>query len=352
MMTEPIPFSLQPILSYGKLVNFVFSQRGLGKTEAVTDYVLGRFKTFKDKEGVIHPKHQFIWLKQNIKQLEPKQFSDIRTVRMRRKYPDLKIVQKEIVLNGEVAGYGLALRDYDNIKAAAPNYANVDTVVFDEFNINKSWNAPVERGEALLSIIDSLKRYNKHFRVICLANAIELENVYFHYLNIHINYKENFANPEFYNFKNLMYCIQICPANKYIKYKNNVKNDDEFDRSIANTPYGKMANENKFIDENTANIESKTQEAKPIISISDGIENITIWDDKKRQNVYVSDKEARTEQKITLDPDETIGASYFKYSREKFMSILEKAIKYNRLYYTNRSVRYSGTRILKKLGVL
>ena len=167
-----IYYSYQKIDSYGCHIEVVIGARGIGKTFGAKKKCCKRFK---------YNSGHFAWIRDTesacdkIRANNGADFFKDLAHRWNPKFFDLSkcyIKQDVIYINGEYAGKLLALSTYYNNKGAV--FDDIDTVVLDEFIPEKIQANRGSRARQFLNTIESIGRLRPDFKIILLANSLDL----------------------------------------------------------------------------------------------------------------------------------------------------------------------------------
>ena len=94
----------------------------------------------------------------------------------------------EIVLDGEICGYAVALSNPDSLKKYSPVFAHVKTIVMDEFQKEdgKYLSNEIRRIQSIyLTIARGGGEQSRKVKIFLLGNMISIMNPYFIYFGIH-----------------------------------------------------------------------------------------------------------------------------------------------------------------------
>lgn len=280
-MKNNIYYDMDKLISYNSLLSFVIGERGVGKSYGAKKYVakhfinkhkqfvyIRRYKT-ELKEAMIK-KGEFIFWKQiqDNEELKGHEFKN----------------DKEIMyIDGKIAGYGIPLSIANILKSST--YDNVDTIIFDEFIIDKSSSYHYLQDEvtAILETIETVARL-RDIRVIFLGNAISITNPYFTYFNLTLPY-----NSEFKIAKRDNKGVPLIVINyiKNLKYRE-VKKASRFGQLIDGTEYGKYAIDNEFLRDSKSFIRKKSKQCKFYFILVINGKHYGVWCDYKEGMIYIS----------------------------------------------------------------
>ena len=183
-MNKTIYLDFNKPLSYNALLTYIITERGLGKSYGAKKFVAKRFI----KKG-----SQFVYLrryKTELKEAMTKNGNPIFFDNIKND-PDLKghkLSNKNdtMYIDDKLAGFAIPLSIANILKSSS--YEKVDTIIFDEFLIDKgSYHYLQNEVTQLLDVIETVARL-RDIRVIFLGNAISITNPYFTYFNLSLPY--------------------------------------------------------------------------------------------------------------------------------------------------------------------
>ncbi|MCX4254698.1 MAG: phage DNA encapsidation protein, partial [Bacilli bacterium] len=271
MNNKNIHYSFNRVLSYSEaMLYFIIGERGVGKTYGATKYVANRF---------LKKNKQFVYLrryKTELKTSVPKFWDAIKS---NNEFPGQKLEVKgnNFYINNKICGYAIPLSTANILKSTT--FDNVDTIIFDEFILDKgNYHYLQNEVEKLLDIIETIGRL-RDIKILFLGNAISVTNPYFLYFDLRLPYKSDIAK-----FKNGLIIVN------YIKNENyrNLKKQTKFGRLIEGTDYGRYAIDNEFLRDNTSFIEKKDKKAKFIFIIYLNHKKYGIW--LNNENMFISEQ--------------------------------------------------------------
>ena len=271
MNNESFWYSLQRVLSFNALINIIIGERGVGKSFSCKKHVINRFL----KKG-----EEFVYLrryKTELKSSVPHFFDDIIEKKI---FPEAKFKVKgnTFYINDKVAGYALPLSTANILKSTS--FANVKTIIFDEFIIDKGcYRYLLNEIETFLDIIETIARL-RDIKVFLLGNAISITNPYFTYFNLSLPYNSDVAL-----FKEGSILVN------YIKNENyrEVKKASRFGKLIEGTEYGKYAIDNEFLRDSKSFIKKKDKSSKFYFILILNGQYYGVWNDYKNGFMYISE---------------------------------------------------------------
>lgn len=263
-----IYYSPAPLLSQKCIFNYVVGNRGGGKSFAGKELAIKRFK----KKG-----KQFIYLRRYQTELDviTDLFADIRW-----KFPkdELKQSGDKLYINGELAGYMIALSKTPSLKSNP--YPLVTTIIFDEFIIDKG-RLPYLKNEPQLleEFYDTVDRSRDETVVLCFGNAISIVNPHFVYFNVYPDMNKRFTKD-----MEKSVCIEFYFNELFIEKKKATR----FGTSISQREYGQYNFYNKFLRDSDSFVTKRPNTAnnKLYQFILDG-QKYSLWQDIKRQVYYI-----------------------------------------------------------------
>ena len=253
MKTQDIDNSIfldfNKILSYGSFLTFVIAERGVGKTYSSKKFIINHFK----KTG-----KQSIYLRRYHKELQKaiiKKGVPIFFDQVKNEFPNDKLTNNTELLycNDEICGFCIPLST--SLIEKSSSYENVDTIIFDEFIIDKGcYHYLQNEVTALYEFIETVTRLKNNVRVICLGNAISITNPYFTELNLSLPY-----NSEYKIFKRDKNGIPLLMVyyGKNLKYRE-IKKQSRFGQLTEGTKYGSYAIDNEMLRDSKSFISKKS----------------------------------------------------------------------------------------------
>lgn len=233
-------WDINKTLTYNCLFNFIVSQRGLGKTFGFKEWSIRDF---------IKTGSQFMYVRRYKDELldSDKFFANIAF-----KFPDhdFSVNGHEFMIDGEVAGYALALSTSIIKKSTA--YPLVNKIGFDEFIIDKSnYHYLADEVVKFLELYETVARLRDDVRVFFLSNAITQVNPYF----MHFNIRLPRAGATVWRKGDLLLEMPTDPD--FTAAKKNTR----FGKLIAGTSYAAYAIDNQFLRDTDTFLEKKTEKA-------------------------------------------------------------------------------------------
>lgn len=265
-MSESIYYNIAGLLSQRCVFNFVIGNRGGGKTFGGKKLVINRFK----RKG-----QQFVWVRRYMTEIETLSdfWADIRPF-----FPDDELTQKgqELYINGDLAGYMIALSTSMQLKSVA--FPLVSTIIMDEFIIDKGRiNYLRNEVHVFMELYETIARMRENVTAIFFGNAISIVNPYFDFFKVTPSLGQRYT-------KRNGICIEFYFNEQYIAKKESTK----FGQLIRNTSYGEYNMRNKFLRDSDSFIGERPSSAnyKAYQFIFDG-ERYSLWQDYKYQRFYV-----------------------------------------------------------------
>lgn len=267
-------YNRQEILSHNKLISFILSNRGAGKTFTFKDWCIKDFI----KNG-----NQFIWVRRYETELKSKMvnafFDDIREL-----YPNVELTVKNNVpmINGKQAGYFVPLSTSMKLKSVP--FPHVNKIIFDEFIIDKSSFRYIQNEpELLLDLLETVDRKRDKTRLILLGNRISLVNPYFLYYKISPKLDKRFTTWKDGTHREQI-IIELFKDADFIKEKY----DTRMGKLVKGTKYGDYAIENDSLRDNNTFIEAKTSTSMFMLYIKYNDNIYGFWVDFNKGLIYVN----------------------------------------------------------------
>lgn len=328
-------YNVNPILSYNALLNFIVTERGLGKTFG--------FKEFSVKD-FIRKSNEFVYLRRYSTELDTiNQFwEDLQTAG---KFDDLSLEVKKskklttFLCDGVKCGYAIPLSTANILKSTA--FSRVKNIIFDEFIIDPFGTHRYLKNEVtqFLDIIETIGRL-RDIRVFCLGNALSTVNPYFSYFNIEIK------KPGISSYNKGLIAVDYVQNSEYrIK-----KKASRFGQLIANTDYGKYAIDNEWYRDDNSFIAKRSPKAKFCFSVktasgiwgiwAEGIQTyISVKKDPKCQNILVLKPSEHSEKTILVGYHNNLQFNY-----------LYNSFKNGTLFFENQFIKNDFLKIFNKFA--
>jgi hypothetical protein len=228
--------------------------------------VINRFK----KNG-----KQFVWVRRYQTEIDTLTdfWADIKSF-----FPNDELSQQgnELYINGELAGYLIALSTSMRLKSVA--FPLVTTIIFDEFIIDKGrLNYLRNEAQVFMELYETIARMRENVVAVFLGNAISIVNPYFDFFKISPQLGRRYTKKD-------GVCIEFYFNEEFINKKENTA----FGRLIKDTSYGEYNMKNKFLRDSDSFIEARpaTANLKLYQFIFDG-DRFSLWQDYKYQRYYV-----------------------------------------------------------------
>lgn len=327
-MKDNIFYDYQHILSYNALLNFIIGERGVGKSYGAKKYVANRFI----KKG-----KQFVYLrryKTELKQAMSKNGNPIffEQIKNDNTFKNHKLSNKNdtMYIDDKLCGFAIPLSTANILKSAS--FENVDTIIFDEFIIDKG-NYHYLQNEViqLLDIIETIARL-RDIRVFFLGNAISITNPYFTFFDLSLPYKSDIKT-----FKNGLIAVNYI---KNIKYRE-IKKQTRFGKLIDGTEYGKYAIDNEFLRDSKSFIKKKTKTSKFYFILVLNSEKYGIWCDYKNGMMYISnDYDPNCPVLFSISPnDHNENTLLIRCRTSPFFKSVIEHYRLGRLCFENQSIK-------------
>jgi len=267
-------------LSYNALMTYIITERGLGKSYGAKKFVAKRFI----KKG-----KQFVYLrryKTELKQAMMKNGNPLfwEQIKNDKELKGHKFTNKydTMYIDDKLAGFSMPLSIANILKSST--YDNVDTIIFDEFLIDKgSYHYLQNEVIQLLDVIETVARL-RDIRVIFLGNAISITNPYFTFFNLSLPYNSEVKIAKRDTNGNPLIVVYYAKNQKY----RDVKKASRFGQLIDGTEYGKYAIDNEFLRDSKSFIRKKSKQCKFYFILVLNGKHYGIWCDYKDGIIYIS----------------------------------------------------------------
>lgn len=324
-------YDFSHVLSYNALLYFIVGERGVGKSFSAKKYLINHYKKTKKK---------FVYLrryKSELKECVPKFFDDLKSAGYF-KDDEFKVEANKFYMNNHLIGYAIPLSTANILKSTS--FADVDTIVYDEFIIDKgTYHYLANEVEQMLDIIETIGRL-RDIKVIFLGNAISITNPYFTYFNLSLPYNSDIAT-----FKDGLIVLNYIKNEEYRK----VKHESKFGKLIEGTKYGEYAIDNKFLRDSKSFIGKRTDKCKFIFTIKYNGTCYGVWTDRETGYMYISIKYDENCPIVFVfnTEDHTEHSTMVKISRFDFFKIVIDKFRNAELYFDNIKIK---NEILELLG--
>ena len=277
-MNKDIFYNPERIISYNALLNIIIGERGVGKSYSFKTYAVKRFLN-KGKQFAFIRRYDTD-LEESVGKTEDNKFFE----QIRKEFPNstFKITKskkvRRLYIDNKICGYALPLSAADSLKSST--YENVDTIIYDEFQLKEGSTQHYLKNEPeiILDLIETIGRL-RDIRVYCLGNAISSTCPLMIYFNITLPY-----NTDIKTFKEGTIAIEYIKNEKYRE----VKKASRFGKLIDGTRYGKYAIDNEFLMDSKSFIKKKDGNARFYFILYINGNTYGIWRDFKNQLIYVS----------------------------------------------------------------
>lgn len=293
--------------SYNCLFNFIVGARGVGKTYGCKKWAIKDFL----KNG-----NQFVYVrryKEELKKLD-KFFDDIND-----EFPhcEFKVHNKELKINGKVAGTAVALSTA-KIEKSTP-YPKVTKIIFDEFILDKGFHHYLpDEVTNFLELYSTIAR-TRDVKVYFLSNALTITNPYFIYFDLSLPYNKTIKAEN-------DILLEVVKESEYEELASKTR----FGKLISGTPYGDYAISNEFLRDDRNFIMKKTVTSKFVFTMVYKGKKYGVWIDYNVGLEFVSedyDTSSLVVYSITID-DHTPNTMLLKGQKS---CLVEQFIKFYKL---------------------
>ena len=336
-MSDNIFYDYQRILSYNALLNFIIGERGVGKSYGAKKYVAQRF--IKKHKQFVYLRRYKTELKQAMmKNGNPIFFDQIKNDKSMKDHI-LSNKNDTMYIDGKLCGYAMPLSVANILKSSS--YEEVDTIIFDEFIIDKG-NYHYLQNEViqLLDVIETVARL-RDIRVLFLGNAISITNPYFTFFNLSLPY-----NSDIKTFKDGLIVVNYI---KNLKYRE-VKKSTRFGKLIDGTEYGKYAIDNEFLRDSKSFIRKKTKTCKFYYILVLNGKHYGVWCDYQNGLMFISNDYAPNCPVVfSINPDEhNENTLMIRCRTSPFFKSLVEHFRMARLCFENQQIKNNVMEFLVK----
>lgn len=257
------------VLSHNKIMNFILSNRGGGKTFGCTKWAIDDF---------LRRKAQTVWVRRYQTEIDEVLKNGKFFDAVREYYPDaeLKIDGNVGYINDEPAIYFIALSTSRQLKSN--NYPFVNKIIFDEFIIDKGRITYLKNEvEVFLDLYETIARTRDNVRAVLLANAVTIVNPYFLFFNVKPNPDKRFTVDG-------QICVELFTDEEFVDKKKRSR----FGQLVSGTRYGDYAIDNKWLLDNETFIQEKTSGAEFMLAMKYNGIYYGFWIDYKVGLIFVN----------------------------------------------------------------
>lgn len=240
MENKSIWYDINKTLSYDCMLNFLYGNRGGGKTFGCIEYGIKRFLKYGE---------QFIYLRRYDSEFEELDlFFDAHAPHFPNN--EFKVNGNTLYCDGKIIGYALPLSKSTNFKSTP--FPKVKLVIYDEFLIDETEpfkryleNEP-RRFLEMLETINRLRDWKNTIKVFLCGNSFSVINPYFLYFKISMPY----GSTRYVKDDKLLELVQ---NEEYIK----IKKESRMGKLIEGTEYAEYSIENKALNDTSTFIERR-----------------------------------------------------------------------------------------------
>lgn len=312
------------MLSYQASLNFIVTERGLGKTYGLLKEKTDRF--IKNKE-------QFIYLRRYQSEIDEigSHLFDYH-IQNNEFGEEIGITYKNGVysLNGNPFCFMYPLTKEGHIKSKP--MPGIKAIIYDEFLITNRTqhyipNEPVQ----LLSFIDSVFR-KRDPKVYLLGNASSRTNPYFDYFHLELPY-----NSEYQLYKKGLILVNYARNPTYREQRRQTK----FGQLIEGTSYGEYATNNAFLNDNNAFIAKRPPKSWLFACLYIDQRNYGLWIDSDSHNMYIAKAyDPKNPRCFAITPtDHTETARLATVKNSPWFKKMIECYRYSQLYFENINIK-------------
>ena len=347
-MKDNIYYNYQRVLSYNALMTYIIGERGVGKSYGAKEFVADRFIN-KGKQFVYLRRYKTELKEAMMKKGHPIFFEQIvynEDGTKNKKYENHKLTNKNdtMYIDDKLCGFAMPLSIANILKSST--YNNVDTIIFDEFIIDKGcYHYLQNEVEQLLDVIETVGRL-RDIRIIFLGNAISITNPYFTYFNLSLPYNSDIIVSKKDNKGNPLIIVNYI---KNLKYRE-VKKQSRFGQLIDGTEYGKYAIDNEFLRDSKSFIRKKSKTSKFYFILVINGKHYGVWCDYKDGLMFISnDYDPNCPVIFSINPDDHNENTLLIRCRTSpfFKSIVEH-FRLARLCFENQQIKNNVMQYLVK----
>lgn len=339
-MDKNIFYNFDKVVSYNSLFNFIIGERGVGKSYGAKKFVTNRF---------IKKKKQFVYLrryKSELKESTIKNGNGIWFNQIKDEFKDHELSNTKDVfyIDKEVAGFCMPLSTANILKSAT--FENVDTIIFDEFIIDKgTYHYLQNEVTQLMELFETIARL-REVKIYFLGNAISITNPYFIDLNLTLPYNSDI---KVFKRDNKGQPLILVNYIKNIPYRE-VKKETRFGQLIDGTKYGKYAIDNEMLRDSKAFIKKRSNEARFFFCLIINGVTYGIWNDYKNEMMFISNKfDPNCPIRFTLNTDDhDYNTILIKARNSTFFKSIIDHYRLGRLCFENQQIKNNVMKYIEK----
>lgn len=339
---ERLWYNPAKLLSYNKMLNFVMSHRGGGKTYSSKRLAIKNF---------LRSGEQFIYLRRYKTELKgdniAKWFDDISV-----EFPghEFSVKGHSFYIDGKCAGYAIALTQQVQVRSTP--FPNVTLIIFDEFVLDdRGTNLKYlpDEVKTFLEILSTVIRSRDNVRVICCANSISYVNPYFDFWKIRINPDDKH---EFYFSPiNDQVVLQLFSSNVFTEKMVQTR----FGQLISGTAYGDYAiNNTVLLDSQEFLMAKKPIDSHFVFSLKYDDKIYGCWFSETEQIYHFNtqhDPNTRFKFSVTTDDHAVDYTTIKSMKQNSFMKALKLYYNQGFCYYSTQEVKKDMLNIFKFIGI-
>lgn len=332
-----IYLNFSKMFTYNALIYFLIGERGCGKSYGAKKYCANHF--LKTNKQFVYIRRYKTELKEALySNSEPSFFNQIKDDKTMKNHK-LTNNNSTFFIDDKICGYAIPLSIANILKSST--YEKVDTIIFDEFIIDKGcYHYLKNEVTQLLELMLTIARLHD-IKVVLIGNAISITNPYFDYFNLTLPY-----NSEYKTFKNGLIVLRYV---KNLEYRKEFKKT-KIGQLIDGTPYGEYAIDNIFLRDNTSFIMKKTKNSKFSFTLIINNQKLGIWSDSNNKLIFISN-DYDPNYKITFSlntNDHNENTILIKLRTSPLFKILITHYRLAHLYFENQKIKNLITAILDK----
>ena len=326
-------------ISYNAFITFIITERGLGKSYGAKKFVAKHF---------LKKHKQFVYLRRYKTELK-KAMNKNGFWKQIINDPELKghkfkNEKETMYIDDQLCGFAIPLSIANILKSST--YDDVDTIVFDEFLIDKG-NYHYLQNEViqLLDVIETVARL-RDIRVIFLGNAISITNPYFTFFNLSLPYNSDVKIAKRDNKGNPLIVVYYARNTVYRE----VKKASRFGQLIEGTEYSKYAIDNEMLRDSKSFIRKKSKTCKFYYILVLNGKHYGIWCDYQNGMMFVSnDYDPNCPVMFSINPDDHNESTLMIRCRTSpfFKSLIEH-YRVARLCFENQQIKNNVMNYLVK----
>ena len=336
--------------THNALINLIVGNRGGGKSygakkKAVENFIkkgeqFGYIRRYKD--DLKKPLEQFFKdISQEFPEHECKVEGEKVYIRIRESNSKAKWTEKD------VAGYGFSLSTANNKKSMS--FPDISMLIFDEFLLEEGNQRYLPNEvEKLLNLYETVARPGSGHRRVTLwllGNAISITNPYFLYWNLRMPTTADKNGKHIWKHPNRPILVEDVRNEGFI----DIKKNSEFGALVAGTDYAEYSIENKFLLDDDAFIEKRSNKSKHVFNFTFKDRTYGVWLGFSEGKMWVSEATdpCAITYSFTLKDHKPNTMLLKSKNKAHFFKMFMEGFKQGNVYFENMNIKNMCYEVLR-----